>query len=100
MRRNQTMTKFKFLAVVAILSTVIVAPALAQAVIQEPGAYRPSIGKQARNWGAETLAMSARAEARTGESSDLPRANGTVAREVAAPPWSAACITDHGPSEC
>jgi hypothetical protein len=22
------------------------------------------------------------------------------AREVAAPPWSAACMTDHGPSEC
>jgi hypothetical protein len=21
-------------------------------------------------------------------------------REVAAPPWSAACMTDHGPSEC
>jgi hypothetical protein len=21
-------------------------------------------------------------------------------REVAAPPWSAACTTDHGPSEC
>jgi hypothetical protein len=23
-----------------------------------------------------------------------------VGREVAAPPWSAACMTDHGPSEC
>jgi hypothetical protein len=23
-----------------------------------------------------------------------------VGREVAAPPWSAACITDHGPSQC
>ncbi|MEA3134386.1 MAG: hypothetical protein QOG17_2232 [Gammaproteobacteria bacterium] len=21
-------------------------------------------------------------------------------REVAAPPWSAACMTDHGPSQC
>jgi hypothetical protein len=21
-------------------------------------------------------------------------------REIAAPPWSAACMTDHGPSEC
>jgi len=21
-------------------------------------------------------------------------------RQIAAPPWSAACITDHGPSEC
>jgi hypothetical protein len=26
--------------------------------------------------------------------------NGIVGREVAAPPWSAACMTDHGPSEC
>jgi hypothetical protein len=23
-----------------------------------------------------------------------------IGREVAAPPWSAACMTDHGPSEC
>ena len=27
-------------------------------------------------------------------------ANGEVGREVAAPPWSAACMTDHGPSAC
>ena len=26
------------------------------------------------------------------------RANGIEGREVAAPPWSAACMTDHGPS--
>ena len=24
----------------------------------------------------------------------------TVAREIAAPSWSAACMTDHGPSNC
>jgi hypothetical protein len=31
-----------------------------------------------------------------------PRAQAyeTGGREVAAPPWSAACMTDHGPSEC
>jgi hypothetical protein len=29
-----------------------------------------------------------------------PQAYGTEGREVAAPPWSAACMTDHGPSEC
>jgi hypothetical protein len=23
-----------------------------------------------------------------------------VGRQVAAPPWSAACMTDHGPSDC
>jgi hypothetical protein len=33
------MTKFTFLGVVAILSTAIATPSLAQAVIQEPGAY-------------------------------------------------------------
>ena len=45
------------------------------------------------------LAMSATAQARTNEHSALP-ANGTGGREVAAPPWSAACMTDHGPTEC
>ncbi|MDA9434077.1 hypothetical protein [Bradyrhizobium sp. CCBAU 51627] len=24
----------------------------------------------------------------------------TEGRQIAAPPWSAACMTDHGPSEC
>jgi hypothetical protein len=24
----------------------------------------------------------------------------TAGREIIAPPWSAACMTDHGPSEC
>ena len=46
---------------------------------------------------APSLAMSATARARTNESSALPQASG---REVAAPPWSAACMTDHGPSQC
>ncbi len=27
-------------------------------------------------------------------------AAGLVGREVPAPPWSAACMTDHGPSAC
>jgi len=30
---------------------------------------------------------------------DTP-AIGSVGREVAAPPWSAACTTDQGPSQC
>jgi hypothetical protein len=46
------------------------------------------------------LAMSASAQARTRETSALPRANETVGRQVAAPPWSDACMTDHGPSQC
>jgi hypothetical protein len=29
-----------------------------------------------------------------------PQTFGIVGREVAAPPWSDACMTDHGPSEC
>jgi len=28
------------------------------------------------------------------------QAYGTFGREVAAPPWGAACITDQGPSQC
>lgn len=27
-------------------------------------------------------------------------AHGTVGRETTAPPWSAACMSDHGPTEC
>jgi hypothetical protein len=27
-------------------------------------------------------------------------ANVIEGRQIAAPPWSAACMTDHGPSEC
>ncbi len=44
-----------------------------------------------------SLAMSA--QARTNESTALPQAYET-GREVAAPSWSAACMTDHGPSQC
>jgi hypothetical protein len=29
-----------------------------------------------------------------------PQACGIEGREIIAPPWSAACMTDHGPSEC
>jgi hypothetical protein len=47
-----------------------------------------------------TLAMSATAEARTTEHSASPQAYGSEGREVAAPPWSAACMTDHGPTQC
>jgi hypothetical protein len=46
------------------------------------------------------LAMSAAAEARTIEHTAPPQAHGIEGREVAAPPWSAACMTDHGPSQC
>jgi hypothetical protein len=29
-----------------------------------------------------------------------PQANGIEGREVAAPPWSEACMNDQGPSQC
>ena len=44
-----------------------------------------------------SLAISA--QARTGASTALPQAYET-GREVAAPPSSAACMTDQGPSQC
>ena len=58
-----------------------------------------------------SLAMPAMVQARTHESSIPPQALthessiplqafGIEGREVAAPPWSAACMTDHGPSQC
>ncbi len=48
-----------------------------------------------------TLAMSATAQARTYKQGALPQAyKSEEGREVAAPAWSAACMTDHGPSEC
>ena len=48
-----------------------------------------------------SLAMSATAQARTHQNSAPPQAYGSEeGREVAAPPWSAACMTDHGPSQC
>ena len=47
-----------------------------------------------------SLAVSATAEARTIESRVPPQTYATGGREVAAPPWSAACMTGHGPTQC
>jgi hypothetical protein len=47
-----------------------------------------------------SLAMSATAQARMNERNGPPQAAGSGGREVAAPPWSDACMTDHGPSQC
>jgi hypothetical protein len=46
------------------------------------------------------LATPATAQARMKESSAPSRANEVVGREVAAPTWSSACMTDQGPSQC
>jgi hypothetical protein len=35
-----------------------------------------------------------------GAARDAYTAAGAVGREVPAPPWSAVCMTDHGPSAC
>jgi hypothetical protein len=32
--------------------------------------------------------------------SSRPLGYGTEGHEIIAPPWSAACMTDHGPSQC
>jgi hypothetical protein len=47
-----------------------------------------------------SLAMSATAQARTHKSSSLPQEYGIEGREVAAPPWSFACMNDQGPQQC
>jgi hypothetical protein len=49
---------------------------------------------------APVLAVPAALQARTYESRMLPQAFATEGREIAAPPWSAACMNDHGPSQC
>ena len=48
---------------------------------------------------APSLSMST-AQARVNESRSPSTVYGIQGREVAAPPWSAACMTDHGPSQC
>jgi hypothetical protein len=47
-----------------------------------------------------SLTLSAGAQARTTQSRALPPAYAMGGRQVMAPPWSAACMTDHGPSRC
>jgi len=47
-----------------------------------------------------SLATPTTARERTHKSGVRTRTYGIEGREIAAPPWSAACMTDHGPSEC
>jgi hypothetical protein len=104
--RNLAMNKLPSAAAAVVLSVVIAAPALAQAVIHKPGPYafdHPNrrshtfISKLARN---REAAMSAMAQARANESSALPPVHGIEGREVSAPPWSFACMNDQGRSKC
>jgi hypothetical protein len=47
-----------------------------------------------------SLATPTMAQQRTHKSVVRTQAYGIEGREIAAPSWSAACMTDHGPSEC
>ncbi|WMT72938.1 hypothetical protein [Bradyrhizobium sp. Ash2021] len=47
-----------------------------------------------------SLAAPATAQERVHKHSLRAQTQAIEGREVAAPPWSAACMTDHGPSEC
>lgn len=49
---------------------------------------------------APSLATAATFKAPIYQTSIPPQSFGIQGREVAAPPWSAACMTDQGPSEC
>jgi len=46
------------------------------------------------------LAAPTTAQERNHKRGARAQTHGIEGREVAAPPWSAACMTDHGPSEC
>ena len=47
-----------------------------------------------------SLAMSTTARARINSIAARAHSNAIEGRQIAAPPWSTACTTDHGPSEC
>jgi len=47
-----------------------------------------------------SLATATAARPRPGAIAGHSHANPIEGRQIAAPSWSAACMTDHGPSEC
>jgi hypothetical protein len=47
-----------------------------------------------------SLATSTTARARVNNIAARAHSDAIEGRQIAAPPWSAACMTDHGPSEC
>ncbi|SIO63436.1 hypothetical protein SAMN05443247_09748 [Bradyrhizobium erythrophlei] len=47
-----------------------------------------------------SLAAPTTAQERAHKRSARAQTQAIAGREVAAPPWSTACMTDHGPSEC
>jgi hypothetical protein len=51
-------------------------------------------------WLVPSLATPTMAQERTHKGGTRAQAYGIGGREIAAPSWSAACMTDHGSSEC
>jgi hypothetical protein len=49
---------------------------------------------------APSLATPTTAQEQTHKRVTRAHTNVIEGRQIAAPPWSAACMTDHGPSEC
>jgi hypothetical protein len=49
---------------------------------------------------ASSLATATTARPRINDIAARARLNVIEGRQIAAPPWSAACMTGHGPSEC
>ncbi|RXH14172.1 hypothetical protein EAS56_13200 [Bradyrhizobium guangzhouense] len=47
-----------------------------------------------------SLAMATTTRPRANAVAGHSHSNPIAGRQIAAPPWSAACMTDHGPSEC
>jgi hypothetical protein len=47
-----------------------------------------------------SLTTSTTARPRINKIAARARSNVIEGRQIAAPPWSAACMSDHGPSEC
>ena len=47
-----------------------------------------------------SLTTATTARPRLDTSAGHSHSNPIEGRQIAAPPWSAACMTDHGPSEC
>ena len=47
-----------------------------------------------------SLATSTTARDRINNIAARAHSNAMEGRQIAAPPWSAACMTDHGPSDC
>ncbi|MEH2492267.1 hypothetical protein [Bradyrhizobium sp. AZCC 2230] len=47
-----------------------------------------------------SVATSATARPRVNNVAGRSHSYAIEGRQIAAPPWSAACMTDHGPSEC